>query len=251
MIGIYALLAEWQALADPATETGVAHLKLTWWRDEMQRLAQGSGAHPISSYLRALPRSADVDWSPLLQAVEAAAAQIGGAPWECRADLEGQSQALWGGPIELASRLAGEPLDPEGLGRSIRALAAAEYLAKALGDYRRDARRGRVSLALDDMLAAGITNGELAADVAPVSLQVYLATQRACAAGYFEAAGAALPALERPGQRHLLILAALGRRRLDAGPHSRARRVSDMLLAWTTARRAAARRGPSTSEIAR
>ena len=217
----------------------------------MQRLAQGSGAHPISRYLRALPRSAEVDWSPLLQAVEAAATQIGGAPWERRADLEGQSQALWGGPMELASRLAADPVDQDGVGRCIRALAAAEYLAQALSDYRRDARMGRVSFAIDDMLAAGITNGELAADVAPGSVQAYLVRQRADAARYFETACTALPTLEQPRQRHLLILAALGRQRLDADAHSRVRRVSDMLLAWTTARRAAAPRAPSTSEIAR
>ncbi len=53
LLGIYALSAEWQALMDPATESSVAHLKLAWWRDEMQRLAAGSAVHPISAYLAA------------------------------------------------------------------------------------------------------------------------------------------------------------------------------------------------------
>ena len=57
LLGIYALGAEWQALMDPATETSVAHLKLAWWQDEMQRLAAGSPVHPISGYLAALPRA--------------------------------------------------------------------------------------------------------------------------------------------------------------------------------------------------
>ena len=42
LLGIYSLGAEWQALMDPATESSVAHLKLAWWQEEMQRLAAGS-----------------------------------------------------------------------------------------------------------------------------------------------------------------------------------------------------------------
>src|SRR6202047_1287144 len=51
LLGIYALRAEWQALTDPSTESGVAHLKLSWWQEEMQRLAAGSPVHPVSVYL--------------------------------------------------------------------------------------------------------------------------------------------------------------------------------------------------------
>src|ERR1700722_8966272 len=76
LLGIYALGAEWQALTDPATEISVAHLKLAWWQDEMQRLAAGSAVHPICVYLAALPRAAAVDFAPLSAAVAAAAAQV-------------------------------------------------------------------------------------------------------------------------------------------------------------------------------
>ena len=106
LLGIYALEAEWLALMDPATESAVAHLKLAWWREEMQRLTLHSAVHPISTYLAALPGAASADFTPLLTAVQAAAGQISGAPLECGADLEHQSQALWGGPLALVSRLA-------------------------------------------------------------------------------------------------------------------------------------------------
>ncbi len=88
LLGIYALGAEWQALMDPATESAVARLKLAWWQEEMQRLATRSAVHPISIYLAALPGAASADFTPLLAAARAAAAQISGVPLERGADLE-------------------------------------------------------------------------------------------------------------------------------------------------------------------
>lgn len=244
LLGIYALGAEWQALMNPATETGVAHLKLAWWREEMQRLAAGSAVHPISSYLAGLPRAASADFTPLLAAVNAAADQVGGVPLERGADLEPQAQALWGGPLALASRLAAGSSDETGLNETDLShctadLAAAGYLSQAIRGYRREARAGRVPFAVDELMAAGIGNEDLIADPPPPHLQNYLDGLRGRAVRYFESASQALPQMHRRAHRHLLVLAALGLAHLNSGaaPHER-RRVKDMLLAWTTARRA-------------
>jgi len=239
LLGIYALLAEWQALMDPATEASVAHLKLAWWGEEIQRLKRGSAVHPISSYLAALPRAAVVDFEPLLVSVAAAATQVGGAPVERGADLEWQCRSLYGGPLTLASRLAADVADVAAVGNCTQALAAGEYLAKALRDYRREAGAGRVPFAIDELLAAGIDNDDLAAAPPPAHLQSYLDRLRERASSYFESAGQALPPGQRGPQRHLLVLAALGRKHLHSrAPAGERRRFKEMLLAWTTARRA-------------
>jgi hypothetical protein len=48
-----------------------------------------------------------------------------------------------------------------------------------------------------------------------------------------------LPRAQRARHRHLLVLAALGLARLNRrAPPPESRRLRDMLLAWTTARRA-------------
>jgi phytoene synthase len=224
---------------DPLTEPGVAHLKLGWWQEEMQRLKEGSPVHPISRYLAALPRAAAVDFAPLQGAVRAAAVQASGAPLERGADLEPHSQALWGEPLALASRLAAAGLDEADLRNCTTALAAADYLTKAIRDYRREARVGRVPFAIDELLAAGVENADLAADSPPPRLQSYLGRLRHTAAGYFAAAAQALPPAQRSRHRHLLVLAALGRSHLmGQAPLPERRRLKDMLLAWTTARRA-------------
>jgi hypothetical protein len=70
-------------------------------------------------------------------------------------------------------------------------------------------------------------------------VQIYLREQRQRAAQYYERAAQALPDAQRKTQRHLLVLAALGRRHVQeraSAPSSR--RLTDMLLAWRTARRA-------------
>jgi phytoene synthase len=239
LLGIYALRAEWQALMDPSTDIGVARLKLAWWQEEMQRLGSGSAVHPISAYLAALPRAASVDFMPLVTAVNAAAALVGGVPLERGADLEPQSQALWGDPLALASRLAADVPGETRLRDCTRALAAGDYLLGAIRGYRREARAGRVPFAIDELLAAGIGNEDLAAELPPPHLKLYLELLGDRAARYFETAAQELPRALRSRNRHLLVLAALGLGRLKGRASSRARRgLSDMLLAWTTARRA-------------
>jgi phytoene synthase len=237
LLGIYALGAEWQALMDPALDAGVAHLKLAWWREEVVRLKDGSAIHPISGYLADLPRAASVDFTPLLAAVGAASAQVGGVPLERGADLEPQSQALWGDPLALASQLAAVVADEAALRRCTGALAAGNYLSKAIRTYRRDARVGRVPFAIDELLAARIDNGDLALPVSPPHLALYLDGARERSLRYFECAERALPGAERGRQRHLLVLAALGQSRLTgrAAPLER-HRFKDMLRAWSAAR---------------
>jgi 15-cis-phytoene synthase len=238
LLGIYALGAEWLALMDPATASDVARLKLAWWQEEMQRLSAGSAVHPISTYIAALPRAPAVDFSALLAAIGAAAAQVNGAPLQHSADLEPQAEALWGAPLALASRLGAAVTDEVSLRHCTAALAAAEYLARAIRDYRREARVGRVPFAVADLLAAGIDNDDLAAQAPPEHLRRYLDTLRDAAAQYFSAAARALPREQRGPQRHLLVLAALGRAHLHGHGSPPRRRLRDLWLAWSTARRA-------------
>jgi phytoene synthase len=242
LLGIYALLSEWRALMDPGTEAAVARLKLAWWLEEMQRLTAGSPVHPISRFLAALPQAAAADFAPLQRAVEAAALQIAGAPLERGRELSAHSEALRGGPLMVAARLAGGPQEPApGLRSCIAGLARAEYLAGAIADYRREARAGRMVFPVDELLAAGIENADLAAAVAPDHLQSYLDGVRRRAAELFVAAAGVLPREQRAPLRHLLVLAALGAKHLNSRrpPADANFRLRDLYLAWSTARRAA------------
>lgn len=264
LLGIYALLAEWRALIDPATERSVAQAKLAWWHEEVDRLSAGRPVHPISRHLAAQPRAAQTDFTPLRRAVEAAALQIAGAPVERGAALADHCRALCGEPLLLAAALAAassgardvDPVDAvcgadstappgdrarAGLARCIAALASAEYLEAAISGYRREARAGRVAFPVDELLQAGIEDGDLsAAEVAP-AVQSYLAEVRGRALGLYAQAAEVLPRGERARHRHLLVLAELGARRLRGAAAGRAGRfaLGDLYAAWRAARRGA------------
>ncbi len=238
LLGIYALLAEWSALMDPATEYSAACAKLSWWQDEVRRMAAGKPVHPIGTYLASLPGAAAVDFGSLSLTIDAAVEEVSGAPLERSSDLEPHAQALRGNPLILASRLAGARDEPA-LAECTRALAVAEYLARSLADYRREARFGRVPFVVEELTANGIDNTDLSSENSPARLDQFLRPLRERALLKFDAAARALPASERAAQRHLLVLAALGRRRLQQNASARQPRgLQDMLLAWSTARRA-------------
>jgi phytoene synthase len=247
LLGIYALLAEWRALLDPAIEPAAAHLKLAWWREELERLGRGAPVHPISRFIASLPRAGEVDFMPLEKTLEAAARQIGGAPLERGAALEAHAAALWAEPLAAAARLAGrpEPALAEAVHRCQAALAAAEYLNDAIASYGRAARFGRVAFPVDELLAANIEDADLAAVEPPLQLQSYLEELRGRAERYCSQARAALPPTEHEPMRHLLVLAALGARQAS-GRRGDTRRNSllplrELYLAWSTARRAVRR----------
>jgi 15-cis-phytoene synthase len=242
LLGIYALTAEWQALRDPATEISAAELKVGWWQEEMRRLAQGSPVHPISRYLADLPRAGSVDFRPLAAAIDAVARQAAGAPLERGSELHAHSAALYANPLLMAARLArgADAAAESSVHGSLSSLAAAHYLAAAAAGYRREANRGRVTFAVDELLAAGIENADLGAAEPSPRLQAYLHDVRARAARLFAAAARDLPPAERAAMRHLLVLAALGAKHLNGGrSDARGFRLDDLYLAWTTARRAA------------
>jgi phytoene synthase len=244
LLGMYALGAEWRALLEPATDSGVAQAKLVWWRDEVLRLCAGSPVHPITRHIAALPQGGAVDCARLDAAVAAVAAELAGVPLERASDLEPHATALYGIPLLLAARLGTPCSDWGAVQDCITALATAEYLARAHGCHRRDARRGRIAFPVDQLLAAGIDNDDLAADVPSPQLAVYLDGVRLQAAGCFSAAAAALDPGDRPGLRHLSVIAALGLRHLGEGrsPTDADFRFGDLYNAWSAARRAAAGR---------
>jgi phytoene/squalene synthetase len=239
LLGVYALLAEWNALMDPATEASASRIKLAWWQEEIERLIARAPLHPICVYLASLPRAAEVDFSPLRQAIDASVAELSGVPLERSAELEPHACALRAAPLGIASRLACGALDEVTLASCLRALAVADYLARATRDYRRQARVGRVPFAVEELLAAGLDNTDLCADQPPAKLVVYLDEKRALATRSYQAAARALPAAGRAQQRHLQVLAALGLKHLPLPASSlESARLQDMLLAWSTARRA-------------
>lgn len=245
LLGIYALQAEWNALLDPRTEPSAAQIKLAWWQEEMRRLADAGPVHPISLYLAALPGAMPETFLPLVDAIDAAALEVSGAPLERAADLAPHAQRLRANPLGVAADLSDRGVPPFTVDVEFQACAAAlamgDYLGRALGEYRSEARAGRVPFVVEELMTTGIDNAALAAEQPDPALSAYLASVRQRALEQYALASASLPARRRATQRHLLVLAALGAARLGRSPP---RALGSLYLAWDTARRAALSRTP-------
>ena len=224
LLGIFALLAQWRATlrADLAPE--VAATKLAWWREEIQRLRQARPVHPIGRYLLASVAAAPDDWEPLERAVEAAARQIGGAVLDSATDRADHADALIGGPLRVAAML--------GTGAGQR---GAEPAVRALGACTRGIAAGQFLAQMADAAAGEPTRA---------------GALRAAARREYAGAIDALPPDARASQRGLLVLAVLEAHHLSSGRPVAATpaRLSDLLLAWRTARRAV-RAAPRNPEI--
>jgi 15-cis-phytoene synthase len=245
LLGVYALMAEWHGLMDPAAEANAARMKIAWWQEEIGRLVGGNPVHPITRFLGTLPGAEPVDFAPLGASIEAAARQIAGAPLERGSELAAHSAALRAVPLSIAARLARLPAPQSS---AADALAEADYLAEALADYRRAAHCGRVIFPVDELLAARIEDADLTAVEPSAHLQAYLDGRRHRAAELY-AAAESLPRTERAAQRHLLVLAALGAKRLrERAAGTNGRHLFDLYLAWTTARRAARNGSPAAED---
>jgi len=247
LLGVYALLAEWRALTIADGEALVTQTKLAWWREEMGRLAAGTrGVHPISRYLGAQPGAQTTDFAPLSAAVEAFAQQATGVPLERADAVVAHAGALLAGPLLVASALAqdgGSPRAPDratagALARAAQALSVADYLARALVDYRREAGFGRIVFPVDSLLELGIENQDLLAATPPARLRLLLERTRREAGTQYRAAGTALAEPPNAPRRGLRVLAALGARHLGEGRPAQpgAARLADLFWAWRAAR---------------
>lgn len=58
---LFALETEWRSIVARSVDHGVAHLKLHWWREEIQRLAADKPRHPLTQDLAtAAPHAGDL-----------------------------------------------------------------------------------------------------------------------------------------------------------------------------------------------
>jgi phytoene/squalene synthetase len=207
-----------------------------------RRLSTGTPAHPVTRYLAQWVANPS-QIAPLQTSIDAADAQIAGVPLERTADLPSHADAMYGAPLRVAAGLAGVSLSGA-VHACTAALAVGDYLARALADYGRECRAGRMPFPVDELLAAGIDNDDLAAGRPPPRLETYLQTLRRGAALQFRTADAALAGPEGSSLRHLSVLACLGARHVEGSisPSSSDFRWRDFYHAWKAAQHAAAAR---------
>ena len=232
LTALYALDVE---LSDATriAEHAVAHARLDWWQEELDRLSAGEPLHPLTRALGHAPRDAKLLDARLAAAREELAARVP----ESDQDLERWLDARRG-TIELSAALLLQLAHPRpaavGLGRALGIL-------DLLHEMRGEARAGRSRVT--GVGGAGLA--EIAADPWPptvLALRAKLADRAAAALSESREALAAEGAAARP----LLVQAVLADRELNElarrhhapVPRGTVQAFGSLVVAWRAARRA-------------
>jgi 15-cis-phytoene synthase len=231
---LYALDAELTSSSRIA-EHAVAHARLDWWQEELERLAIGRPLHPLTRALAHAPRDAVLLDARLAAAREELAARVADSEQDFERWLDARR-----GTIELSAALIlrfrhPRPAAPR-LGRALGIL-------ELLGAMRAEARAGRSQVA-----TRGVRLAEIAAEPWPDSVWALREQLARRAAGALAEARVPLAA-EGAAARPLLVQAALAqrelarltRRRQEPAPPGTLQAFGSLVLAWRAARRAGPR----------
>ena len=211
----------------------------------MQRLTAGAPRTPVSRYLAALPRAADVDFAPLIGAVRGRRPTRRRCTARARRGTRGAQRravaaSLSWSPRSLAAERAG---DPAGI-RPQRRCARGRRIPRRLQSPIIGARRSP-AVSYSRSMSCWRPESKTRISPPPSRPLIYNRISRGCAGARRSSLPPRPPSCrrrERAQLRHLLILAALGAKTFEspaAVRQIRDVRLRDLYLAWITARRAA------------
>lgn len=149
-----ALVDEWWKILREVREPQVAMVKLGWWREELQRAAEGEPRHPLTQSLFVDARNRAVPLSCWTTVVDAALLLVGAAP---SVDFAAQRRAI--APLstavaELETRLWFGPSADAARAAAVTALA---NLLAGLRALPAEVERGRSPLPMNLLARHGLT----------------------------------------------------------------------------------------------
>lgn len=192
------------------THHDVAHTRLKWWSEEIDRFRRGQPAHPATRALQAARNAFAEGTNGLRGIVDAAAMDLARVTYADPAELAiyfGKSGGLLG---ELAARWLLEPAPPSEmtLEAAVR-LGALMREVEVFRDVRSHATAGRIYFPLDLLDSSGVDVVELRAPAWSPKTLTFLERRRQEVEVRLQAAIELVPKSERPGLRALLALATL------------------------------------------
>jgi 15-cis-phytoene synthase len=239
---LFGIEAEINAALQPGLEHSVAHVRMTWWAEEAERVRTGHALHPLTRALLAQrPPAAVADITGL---VDVATWDLASATFETGRELAGYCERWARAVTQLAADWACVPpaqtRAPFG-----HALGVAMCELDMLIRLEESARAGRVRLPLEELAALDVAPETLAQPPWPEALSRRLRERHQQLRSALDACCAEIKApAQRAALRGLLVWAALmqqhSRRAERALPRSWRRSrwegLSDALRAWRTAR---------------
>jgi 15-cis-phytoene synthase len=225
----------------------VAHTRLQWWRQEIDRLVNNNAQHPATRVLANASRE-HRHFSKLHELIVAADMDLARMTYSNQQEMRAYCSRSGGSIAELIAIQLAAPAALEGAPRAAaNMLGALVRAAEIIRDVRQDAYEGRLYLPLDVLEQHNVKHEELRAKELSPNARAALAQTAAKVSDDIEQACSSIPASSRAYLRPLYVLAGLhagllqqiarinydvGSARVDLGP------VRKPWLAWRAARRA-------------
>jgi phytoene synthase len=245
LLALFAVEGEVRDSAENANHD-VAHTRLRWWRDEIERLANGNAQHPATRALQAQAADRGV-FRRLHELVVSADMDLAHMTYANSRELHAYTERSGGVTTQLAGLLLTDaPMAPD-LMASLGQLGGAVREVEIVRDLRRDVRAGRLYMPLDQLDVRHVKSQDLDTATPSDAALALLADFSEQAKARLREAMAAIPKDVRSALRPVLVLAVLHERllrrtaqlkydvfnqRIDLRPLERA------WSAWRAARRA-------------
>lgn len=240
---LYAFCREVDDVVDSDMDPGVARAKLSWWRDELGRLFDGTPQHPVTRALAAPIRRYNLPREHFQEIIDGMEMDLDYHAYPTFKELKLYCHRVAGIVGMMSAEIFGY--------RDRRTLNYAQHLGTAfqltniLRDVREDARRGRLYIPLDELARHGVSAEEIMGAHSNERIRALFGFQARRALQYYRRAFELLPEADRYAQRAGLAMAAIylaTLREIEAdGYHVLERRISltplrKLWLAWKTTR---------------
>ena len=214
IIALYAFCREVDDVVDDTGDTGVARIKLAWWRGQVAATFGGVPQHPVARALQAVTAQFALREAQLQAVIDGMAMDLEQQRYLDFATLERYCDLVAGGVGVMSAEIFGYS-DPATLVYA-RDLGVAFQLTNIIRDVGEDARRGRIYLPQDELDRFGVRANDIIHAHAAPGFSALMRFQVTRARAIYRRALDGLPAADRRAQRPGLIMAAIYRALLDA-----------------------------------
>ena len=213
IMALYAFSHEVEGVVDDCSDISIASTKLNWWRQELERVANGKPTHPVGLALKAVSGQFSLPKEQLIEIIDGMEMNLQQSRY---LDFKGLSLYCYrvaSVVTQLAAGIFGST--DRQTQKYAHDLGMAFQLINIIRDVGNDARRGRIYIPMDvlkqfNVPAADILNGKYSDNFTAL---MKFQTERA--EKYYAQAFDQLPAVDRKSQRPGLIMAQIQRTLLD------------------------------------
>ncbi len=213
IMALYAFCREVDDVVDECQDPALAATKLVWWRQEVERIADGQPQHPVGQALQALGSQFNLPKEQLLEIIDGMEMDLQQSRY---LDFKGLSLYCYR-VASVVGLLAAEIFgytDRQTL-KYAHDLGMAFQLTNIIRDIGDDARRGRIYIPMDELKQFNVPAADILNARYSDNFTALMHFQIERAEKYYAQAMAQLPAVDRKSQRPGLVMAAIYRTVLD------------------------------------